>query len=61
MDLLPWFATFSISLLVGLEYGVLVGFLISVIFILYYAARPGVSVKRGQVRDGLLLLKSNYK
>lgn len=50
MDLLPWFATFSVSLLVGLEYGVLIGFFISVIFILYYAARPGCSVRRGQVK-----------
>jgi len=49
MDMLPWFATFSISLLVGLEIGVLIGFLISVIFLLYYAARPGVTVQRGQV------------
>ncbi|CAL8103463.1 unnamed protein product [Orchesella dallaii] len=52
MDLLPWFATFSISLLVGLEIGVLIGFLISVIFLLYYAARPGVTVKRGQTSNG---------
>jgi len=49
MDLVPWFATFAISLLVGLEFGVLVGFMISVIFIMYYAARPGIRVKRGQV------------
>ncbi|ODN04448.1 Sodium-independent sulfate anion transporter [Orchesella cincta] len=52
MDLLPWFATFSISLLVGLEIGVLIGFLISIIFLLYYAARPGVTVNRGQTTNG---------
>lgn len=49
MDLLPWFATFAVSLLVGLQFGVLVGFIISVIFLLYWAARPGIRVKRGQV------------
>ena len=49
MDLLPWFATFAVSLLVGLEFGVLVGFMISVFFILYWSARPGIRVKRGQV------------
>lgn len=49
MDLLPWFATFAVSLLVGLQYGVLIGFLISVIFLLYWSARPGIRVKSGQV------------
>jgi MFS superfamily sulfate permease-like transporter len=58
MDILPWFATFAISLLVGLPFGVLAGFLISVIFLLYWAARPGIRVKRGQVR---IKSKSNQK
>jgi len=49
MDIIPWFATFAVSLLAGLEYGILVGFMISVLFILYYAARPGIKVKKAVV------------
>lgn len=56
MDLLPWFATFAVSLLVGLQFGVLIGFLISVIFLLYWSARPGIRVKRGQVINNKLIV-----
>ncbi len=49
MDLLPWTVTFVMSLLVGLEFGILTGLLISIVFLLYYAARPGVRVSKGEV------------
>lgn len=49
MDFIPWSLTFLISLFIGLEFGMLTGFLISVIYLLYYAARPGVKVKKGIV------------
>jgi len=49
MDFIPWAATFFISLFVGLEYGVICGFLISLAFLLYYAAKPGVAVEKGEV------------
>jgi len=47
--------TFCIALLIGLEFGMMCGFLISVTYLLYYAARPGVKVKKGYVRSLSLL------
>ena len=49
MECVPWCLTFVISLFVGLEFGMLSGFIISVVYLLYYAARPGIKVKRGYV------------
>lgn len=49
MDLIPWLATFSVSLFAGLQYGVLLGFLISVLFLLYWAASPKIRVNRCKV------------
>jgi MFS superfamily sulfate permease-like transporter len=49
MDFIPWHVTFFISLFVGLEYGVMCGFLISLIFLIYYAAKPEIAVERGEV------------
>lgn len=64
MDIIPWGFTFFVSLLVGLEVGILSGIIISVIFILYYAARPAVQIKRAEVRllpcgniDGLIITR----
>ncbi|ODM93537.1 Sodium-independent sulfate anion transporter, partial [Orchesella cincta] len=53
MDLLPWAVTFIISLLVGLEFGILSGLIISIVFLLYYAARPGVRVSKGETLSGV--------
>ena len=50
MDFIPFGFTFLVSLFVGLEFGMMVGFVISVIYLMYYAARPGVKVVRGYVR-----------
>lgn len=55
MDFIPWAFTFIVSLFVGLEYGMMVGFVISVIYLMYYAARPGVKVRRGYVRNFYLI------
>ncbi|CAG7720097.1 unnamed protein product [Allacma fusca] len=52
MDFIPWGLTFLVSLLVGLEFGMMTGFTISVIYLLYYAARPGVKVRRGYTGKG---------
>jgi MFS superfamily sulfate permease-like transporter len=49
MDLLPWSLTFFASLLISLEVGILSGVCVSVIFLLYYAARPSVKVKKAEV------------
>ncbi|CAL8130642.1 unnamed protein product [Orchesella dallaii] len=52
MDLIPWAVTFCVSLLIGLEYGILSGFLISVVFLLYYAARPRVRINSAETSHG---------
>ena len=49
LEFVPWGLTFIISLFVGLEFGMMSGFIISVVYLLYYAARPGIKVKRGYV------------
>ncbi len=49
MDMLPWALTVLITLFVGLEFGIMTGLLISVLYLLYYAARPRVKIMQGEV------------
>lgn len=44
-DLIPGIFTFVACLVFPLEYGILVGIGINVIFILYHAARPKISLE----------------
>ncbi|XP_063231707.1 sodium-independent sulfate anion transporter-like [Bacillus rossius redtenbacheri] len=46
LDLVPFFATFAGCLFLSLDYGILVGALIDVSYILYKSARPSMHVKR---------------
>lgn len=43
-DLIPLFTTFVFSLLLGLEFGIIVGIAVNLVFILYSTARPSVSL-----------------
>ncbi|KAI5698235.1 hypothetical protein M8J75_004013 [Diaphorina citri] len=43
-DLIPLFTTFVFSLLLGLEFGIIVGIVVNIVFILYSSARPNVSL-----------------
>ncbi|XP_035715824.1 sodium-independent sulfate anion transporter isoform X2 [Folsomia candida] len=52
MEFVPWSLTFIVSLFVGLEWGMMTGFIISVVYLLYYAAKPGVKVKKGYTSCG---------
>lgn len=45
-DLIPTFATFILCLAIGVEYGILVGVAINVIFLLYPSARPNITVEK---------------
>lgn len=45
-DLIPGLSTFIACLALPLEMGILVGVGLNVIFILYHAARPKISVER---------------
>ncbi|XP_050298002.1 sodium-independent sulfate anion transporter [Anthonomus grandis grandis] len=45
-DLLSAFATFVFCLIIGVEYGILVGVSINIMFLLYPSARPGVHVEK---------------
>ena len=44
IDLIPAFATFFCCLFWALEWGILIGVGIQILFILYQSARPGVNV-----------------
>lgn len=48
-DLIPTFATFILCLLIGVEYGILVGVAINIVFLLYPSARPNVRVEKTTV------------
>lgn len=54
MDLVPYLLTLVNSLVVGLEFGILTGLIVSIVFLLYYAARPGVRVSKCEVRQSYL-------
>ena len=45
-DLIPTFATFLLCLVIGVEYGIVAGVGINLMFLLYPSARPKVSVER---------------
>jgi len=49
VDLIPAFATFFCCLFWALEYGILVGVVVQIIFILYNSARPSVRVEIQQL------------
>jgi len=45
-DLIPMFVTFSFCLIVGVEYGILLGVGINLMFLLYPSARPTIHVDK---------------
>lgn len=45
-DLIPTFATFLLCLIIGVEYGILAGVGINLMFLLYPSARPQVNVEK---------------
>lgn len=45
-DLVPTFATFILCLVIGVEYGIVAGVGINLIFLLYPSARPQVHVEK---------------
>ncbi|XP_066250801.1 sodium-independent sulfate anion transporter-like [Euwallacea similis] len=51
-DLLSAFATFIFCLVIGVEYGILVGVAINIMFLLYPSARPGVQVEQCRTSNG---------
>jgi MFS superfamily sulfate permease-like transporter len=53
MDLIPLLLTFFVTLGLGLEFGIGIGLISSVIFLLYYTARPRVQVLQGEVSNNL--------
>lgn len=59
MDLIPMAVTFIACLGIGLDYGMLMGIGINLIFILYSSARPKVRVRSLTV-SSLLLVKYIY-
>ncbi|RWS28077.1 sodium-independent sulfate anion transporter-like protein [Leptotrombidium deliense] len=52
VDVIPYFATFIASLLIGLEYGICVGVIVSLFILLYQMARPKVNVSTRMTPTG---------
>lgn len=52
IDLIPYLATIFFCLLIGLEYGIVIGVIISVVILLYQMARPRVSIVLRMTPDG---------
>lgn len=48
-DLIAMTATFVLCLAIGVEYGILVGVAINIVFLLYPSARPSVHVEQNAV------------
>ncbi|CAG0895128.1 unnamed protein product [Darwinula stevensoni] len=51
LELVPWFATFLPSVLLGLDYGIVVGIAVDLILLLFDIARPKVVVQKRQLED----------
>lgn len=54
LDLIPFFATLICSLLLSLEYGIIIGIATSLVFILYDSARPKLHIERAVVQDQIV-------
>lgn len=52
LDLIPLFATFFACLFLGLEYGIVIGVGINLLFILYPSARPPVKIEEEKLPQG---------
>lgn len=52
VELIPFTTTLVVSLLVGLEYGILIGVASNVIFVLYASARPPVIIAKEKLPQG---------
>ncbi len=50
IDFIPFFATFVSCILLGLEYGILIGIGCDVLILLFYSARPELSMSMEEVR-----------
>nr|CAD7431311.1 unnamed protein product [Timema monikensis] len=56
LDLIPFIATFFGCLFISLDYGIVVGILVNVSFILYKSARPDTHIKRLKINGREMLL-----
>lgn len=52
LDLIPGVGTFVLCLTLPIELGILTGVIVNIIFILYHAARPKLSVEMLKVSSG---------
>lgn len=59
-DLVSAFATFIFCLIIGVEFGILIGVAINIVFLLYPSARPSVHVDKAKV-SGLKCTRVEFK
>jgi hypothetical protein len=55
LDLIPLYATFISSLIIGLDYGMILGIGVNILFIFYEAARPKLSIETTIVRLTIII------
>jgi sodium-independent sulfate anion transporter 11 len=56
-DLIPTFATFVTCLVIAVEYGILIGVGINLLFLLYPSARPTVHIEKSTTHSGVEYLQ----
>ncbi|KAK6643074.1 hypothetical protein RUM43_004577 [Polyplax serrata] len=56
-DLIPGFGTFLACLVLNLQYGILLGIIIQILFLLYNAARPKIHMQKLTTKSGIEYLK----
>jgi len=59
-DLVPMFVTFLFCLIIGVEYGILSGVAINLVFLLYPSARPSVYVDKHTVGSSKIQTKEFF-
>lgn len=52
LDLIPLVVTLVSCLWIGLEYGILIGLAVNIVFVLYSSARPKISIERNKLSCG---------
>lgn len=52
LDLVPFLTTLLCCLFISLEYGILIGIGVNLLFVLYASARPKLSIEENQEVDG---------
>lgn len=56
LDMIPYLGTFIFALWRGLEFGILVGIVVDIMFTLHNASRPGISFEMQEIGKKIVLI-----